>query len=70
MSTIIKKMQDMLRNRSRESFKVTFTFTSHKHRKQRLLFCSEGRKNIPQVNYRKQLATRSNVGAYSQKYSG
>ena len=35
-----------------------------------IFFCFEALKNIPQVNYGKQPAARSNVGACSQKYSG
>ena len=44
MSTIVKTLQDISRNKSRKYCKVNFTFTSHKCRKLRHLFCFEARK--------------------------
>ena len=66
MSTIITKMQDMLRKRrflisKVKNFVSTFTFTSHKCWKLGHIFCFEGRKNIQ--------TARSNVDACPQKYS-
>ena len=76
LSTIIKNLQDMSRNRRflisevEKIVRFTFTFTCHKCRKLRDLFCFEAPKDIPQVNYGKQPTTCTNVDAYSQKYIG
>ena len=67
MNSIIKKLQDMSRNRSRKYCKVTFTFTSHKYQILRHLSCSEARKTCIRPTMGNKQAARSNIGACSKK---